>query len=111
MSCVLSEENINAALAECKEPGSFKASKFFITSKMNELKPDELLKIFEKLDNNGDKSLDKDDIVKFLQKFQPCNRLLTEPEVCDFLADGDPDQDGEIGVQEFQDMVLKSATK
>ncbi|KAM5152991.1 oncomodulin-like isoform 1-T1 [Mantella aurantiaca] len=111
MNCILSEEHINAALAECKEPGSFKAEKFFQTSGMNQLKPSELQSIFANLDKNGDKSLDNDDLSKFLQKFQADARLLTEQETCDFLSAGDPDKDGKIGVEEFQDMVLKSASK
>ncbi|XP_040211535.1 oncomodulin-like [Rana temporaria] len=111
MNSILSEENINAALAECKEPGSFDVEKFFNTSGITKLKSSELLRIFEKLDENSDKGLDKDDVEKFLQRFQLDARLLTKQETCSFLSKGDPDKDGKIGVQEFQDLVSKCASK
>ncbi|XP_068102893.1 putative oncomodulin-2 [Hyperolius riggenbachi] len=111
MSCIIGEDNLNAALAECKEPGSFNVDKFFNTSKMTKMSPAELQCIFQKIDDNGDTYLDKEDIKTFLQKLSPCARPLTNDEACDFVKNGDPDNDGKIGVKEFQDMVSKCAKK
>ncbi|XP_056390283.1 oncomodulin-like isoform X2 [Hyla sarda] len=109
MSSYLSDCNIDAALNECQEPGTFKAMKFFQTSEINKLTPPQVKEIFQLLDSNGDESLDKDDVSDFLKKFQSTARPLTGQETCNFFAEGDPNQDGKIGVNEFQDMVQKSA--
>ncbi|XP_069841020.1 oncomodulin-like [Dendropsophus ebraccatus] len=109
MTSYLSECNIDAALSECKEPGTFKAMKFFRTSEISKLAPAQVKEIFKLLDSNGDESLDKEDVAVFLQKFQSTARSLTDQEICGFFAEGDPNNDGKIGVNEFQDMVLKSA--
>ncbi|XP_077129652.1 oncomodulin-like [Ranitomeya variabilis] len=111
MCSILSDSDIKAALNECKEPGTFKATKFFQTSKISGLTPPQVREVFQLLDTNGDGSLDGADVGDFLQKFQPSARSLTEEEICNFFAEGDPDNDGKIGVCEFQDLVVKSATK
>ncbi|KAM4024242.1 oncomodulin-like [Anomaloglossus baeobatrachus] len=110
MSSMLSDSQVQAALNECKEPGTFKAAKFFQTSKISNLTTPQVKEVFQMLDTNGDGSLDRDDVAGFLQKFSPCARSLTEEEICNFFAEGDPDNDGKIGACEFQDMV-KPATK
>nr|BBJ06080.1 parvalbumin 2 [Hemitriakis japanica] len=103
MSSVLNPGDINKALAECA--GSFNHKTFFVTSGLSKKTDAELATIFNILDQDRSGFIEVDELKLFLQNFSATARELNDSETNAFLAAGDSDHDGKIGVDEFKSMV------
>ncbi|XP_062913588.1 parvalbumin, thymic-like [Mobula hypostoma] len=103
ISAVLSPGDIENALAECS--ASFNHKAFFATSGLTKKNDDELTKVFKVLDEDSSGFIEVEELKKFLKRFSASARDLNESETEAFLAAGDSDHDGRIGVEEFKTMV------
>ncbi|NXK44822.1 PRVB protein, partial [Chauna torquata] len=77
---------------------SFNYKSFFIEVGLNSRSKDELAKVFEILDQDKSSFIEEDEQKLFLQNFSASARALTDAETKAFLAAGDSDGDGKIGV-------------
>ncbi|XP_034045370.1 parvalbumin 8 [Thalassophryne amazonica] len=105
LSSVLSPDAIDKAINDCKAPDSFCPKKFFQMCGLSAKSPQDVKKVFGILDNDGNGFIEEDELKFFLQKFTPGARTLTEREIKAFLSVADDDNDGRIGVDEFQAVV------
>ncbi|XP_078096758.1 parvalbumin beta-like [Mustelus asterias] len=103
MSTVLKSGDIDKALAECA--GSFNHKTFFATSGLSKKSDAELATVFGILDQDGSGFIEVEELKLFLQNFSGTARELNKSETEAFLAAGDSDHDGKIGVDEFKSMV------
>ncbi|XP_059834607.1 parvalbumin alpha-like [Hypanus sabinus] len=103
ISALLSAKDIEKALAECS--ASFNHKTFFQTSGLNKKNDAELTKIFRVLDEDASGYIEVEELTKFLKRFSAGARDLNQKETEAFLAAGDTDHDGKIGVEEFKNMV------
>ncbi|KAG7491869.1 hypothetical protein MATL_G00008020 [Megalops atlanticus] len=87
-------------------PDSFTYKKFFQLCGLTKKSPQEVKDVFGILDNDGSGFIEEEELKFFLQRFSPGARLLTDKETKSFLSAADDDNDGKIGVDEFQAMVL-----
>ncbi|KAM4530151.1 parvalbumin 8 [Odontesthes bonariensis] len=106
LSSVLSADAIDSAIKDCQAPDSFSAKKFFQMCGLTKKSPQDVKKAFGFLDNNGNGFIEEEELKFFLQKFCPGARVLTDKEIKAFLSVADDDNDGRIGADEFQAMVL-----
>ncbi|XP_072123420.1 parvalbumin, thymic-like [Mobula birostris] len=84
---------------------SFNHKAFFATSGLTKKNDDELTKVFKVLDEDSSGFIEVEELKKFLKRFSASARDLNESETEAFLAAGDSDHDGRIGVEEFKTMV------
>ncbi|XP_041826061.1 parvalbumin 8 [Melanotaenia boesemani] len=105
-SSVLSADAIDSAIKDCQAPDSFCPKKFFQVCGLTKKSPQDVKKIFGLLDNDGDGFIEENELKAFLQKFSPGARILTDKEIKAFLNAADDDNDGRVGADEFQAMVL-----
>nr|P86742.1 RecName: Full=Parvalbumin beta 3 [Macruronus novaezelandiae] len=81
---------------------SFNYKTFFkLAAKSN----DDVKKAFFVIDQDKSGFIEEDELKLFLQNFSAGARALTAGETKTFLAAGDSDGDGMIGVDEFQALV------
>ncbi|KFU93884.1 Parvalbumin beta [Chaetura pelagica] len=98
---ILTEAEIAAGLQSCQAADSFDYKTFFVKVGLNSKSKDQLAKVFGILDQDKSGFIEEDELKLFLQNFSASARALTDA----FLAAGDSDGDGKIGVDEFQALV------
>uniref|UniRef100_A0AAY5KN65 Parvalbumin n=1 Tax=Esox lucius TaxID=8010 RepID=A0AAY5KN65_ESOLU len=84
---------------------SFKHKEFFAKVGLASKSLDDVKKAFYVIDQDKSGFIEEDELKLFLQNFSPSARALTDAETKAFLADGDKDGDGMIGVDEFAAMI------
>ncbi|KFQ78292.1 Parvalbumin beta [Phoenicopterus ruber ruber] len=102
---ILSEAEIAAGLQSCQADDSLDYKTFFVKVGLNSKPKDQLTKVFGILDQDTSGFIEEDHRILFLQNFSASARALTDAETKAFLAAGDTDGDGKIGVDEFQALV------
>ncbi|XP_053327460.1 parvalbumin, thymic CPV3-like [Spea bombifrons] len=102
---ILNPSDIAAALKECEAPDTFNYKKFFQTCGLVKKAPHEVKTLFQFVDNDRSGFVEEQEMLNFLQRFDPSARLLTSAEATEFMAAADRDRDGKIGADEFQAMV------
>ncbi|KAJ8363844.1 hypothetical protein SKAU_G00126750 [Synaphobranchus kaupii] len=103
---ILASDAIEKAVKDCQAPDSFSYKKFFQLCGLTKKSPQEIKDVFRILDNDGSGFIEEEELKFFLQRFSPGARVLTDKETKSFLSDADDDNDGRIGAEEFQTMVL-----
>ncbi|XP_069037072.1 parvalbumin 9 [Lepisosteus oculatus] len=106
LNSILSSDAIEAALKDCQAPDSFNQKKFFQLCGLTKKSPQEVKDVFRILDNDASGFIEEEELKFFLQRFSPSARVLTAAETKNFLSAADDDNDGKIGCEEFQAMVL-----
>nr|AEW90938.1 parvalbumin [Scomber japonicus]AEW90939.1 parvalbumin [Trachurus japonicus] len=101
----LSDTDIKAALAGCSAADSFSHKTFFKACGLASKSADELKKAFAIIDQDNSAYIEEEELKLFLQNFAAGARALTDKETKTFLAAGDSDGDGKIGVDEFTALV------
>ncbi|XP_069501745.1 parvalbumin beta-like [Ambystoma mexicanum] len=104
-SGILSSAEIASALQNCQAPESFNYKTFFSQTGLKSKSADQVKKVFEIIDQDQSGFVEEDELKLFLQNFSAGARALTDAETKAFLAAGDSDGDGKIGVDEFQALV------
>ncbi|XP_059203521.1 parvalbumin beta [Centropristis striata] len=102
---VLNDGEVKAALDGCAAADSFDHKKFFKACGMSGKSADEVKKAFAIIDQDNSGFIEEEELKLFLQNFSAGARALTDKETKAFLAAGDSDGDGKIGVDEFAAMV------
>uniref|UniRef100_A0A8C6TN91 Parvalbumin n=1 Tax=Neogobius melanostomus TaxID=47308 RepID=A0A8C6TN91_9GOBI len=106
LTSILSAEAIDNAVKECQAPESFCYKKFFKLCGLSTKTPQEIKNVFQLLDDDNSGYIEEGELKFFLQKFVPSARTLSDAEAKTFVSAADDDNDGRIGVEEFQAMVL-----
>uniref|UniRef100_A0A8C5E9P5 Parvalbumin n=1 Tax=Gouania willdenowi TaxID=441366 RepID=A0A8C5E9P5_GOUWI len=94
----LNEAEVKAALDGCSAADSFDYKKFFKTCGLAGKSADDVKKAFAIIDQDNSGFIEEDELKLFLQNFSASARALTDKETKAFLAAGDSDGDGKIGV-------------
>ncbi|CAJ1076551.1 parvalbumin beta-like [Xyrichtys novacula] len=102
---MLSDEDIRAAVQACQTADSFDYKKFFKGCGLAGKSSDDVKKAFAIIDQDNSGFIEEDELKLFLQNFSASARALTDKETKAFLAAGDSDGDGKIGVDEFAALV------
>ncbi|CAN9505893.1 unnamed protein product [Ophioblennius macclurei] len=102
---VLKDAEVKAALDGCAGADSFDYKKFFKTCGLAGKSADEIKKAFAIIDQDNSGFIEEEELKLFLQNFSAGARALTDKETKAFLAAGDSDGDGKIGVDEFAALV------
>ncbi|XP_030433795.1 parvalbumin beta [Gopherus evgoodei] len=105
MTDILSAQDIEAALTSCQAADSFSYKSFFSKVGLKSKSTDQIKTIFGILDQDKSGFIEEDELQLFLQNFSSSARALTAAETKAFMAAGDTDGDGKIGVDEFQALV------
>ncbi|XP_060884388.1 parvalbumin beta-like [Labrus mixtus] len=105
LAASLKEADITAALAACAAADSFNHKEFFAKIGMSSKSADDIKKAFAVIDQDKSGFIEEDELKLFLQNFSASARALTDKETAAFLAVGDSDGDGKIGVDEFAAMI------
>ncbi|XP_068610374.1 parvalbumin 9 isoform X2 [Brachionichthys hirsutus] len=106
LTSILSAEAIEKAIKDCQAPDSFCQKTFFQLCGLSSKTPEEVKAVFEILDDDKSGYIEESELKFFLQRFVPGARVLTEAETKTFISAADDDNDGMIGAEEFQSMVL-----
>uniref|UniRef100_A0A4W5LZ22 Parvalbumin n=1 Tax=Hucho hucho TaxID=62062 RepID=A0A4W5LZ22_9TELE len=101
----LNDADVAAALAACTAADSFNHKAFFAKVGLASKSNDDVKKAFYVIDQDKSGFIEEDELKLFLQNFSASARALTDAETKAFLADGDKDGDGMIGVDEFAAMI------
>ncbi|XP_023792519.1 parvalbumin, thymic isoform X1 [Cyanistes caeruleus] len=102
---ILSAKDIESALSSCQADDSFNYKSFFSMVGLSSKSTDQIRKVFAILDRDKSGFIEEDELQMFLKNFSSDARALTSVETKAFLAAGDTDGDGKIGVEEFQSLV------
>ncbi|KAJ8251195.1 hypothetical protein GJAV_G00218340 [Gymnothorax javanicus] len=102
---ILSAGAIDSAIKDCQAPDTFCYKKFFQMCGLTQKSPQEVKEVFCVLDNDGSGYIEAEELKYFLQRFSSGARVLTDKEADAFMSAADGDNDGKIGVQEFQNLV------
>ncbi|KAM6320397.1 parvalbumin, thymic [Podargus strigoides] len=102
---ILAAKDIESALSSCQADDSFNYKAFFTTVGLSNKTPDQIKKVFGILDQDKSGFIEEDELQLFLKNFSSTARVLTSAETKAFLAAGDTDGDGKIGVEEFESLV------
>ncbi|XP_067859601.1 parvalbumin, thymic CPV3-like [Heptranchias perlo] len=103
---VLSPADISTALNECQANNSFNCKKFFLTCGLSKKTAEEIRKVFRAIDDDDSGFIEEEELKYFLQRFSAGARVLSDNETKSFIAGGDKDDDGRLGMDEFVDLVL-----
>ncbi|KAI4904004.1 hypothetical protein NFI96_024220, partial [Prochilodus magdalenae] len=95
---VLADADVNAAIASCEAADSFDYKTFFAKVGLAAKSSDEVKKAFAIIDQDNSGFIEEEELKLFLQNFKSGARALTDKETKTFLAAGDSDGDGKIGV-------------
>ncbi|CAG03147.1 unnamed protein product, partial [Tetraodon nigroviridis] len=95
---ILSEADVKAALDGCSAAESFEYKAFFKKCGLAGKSADEVKKAFAIIDQDNSGFIEEDELKLFLQNFSASARALSDKETKAFLAAGDSDGDGKIGV-------------
>lgn len=106
LTSILSAEAIDNAVKDCQAPDSFCYKKFFKLCGLSSKTPQEIKNVFQLLDDDNSGYIEESELKFFLQKFVPGARTLSDAEAKSFISAADDDNDGRIGAEEFQAMVL-----
>ncbi|XP_020655240.3 parvalbumin beta [Pogona vitticeps] len=98
---ILTDAEITAGLQCCQAPDSFNYKTFFAKSGLRDKPRDLWREVFAVLDQNKSGFIEEDELRNFLQNFSLSARRLTDKETKKFLAAGDIDGDGKLGMEEF----------
>uniref|UniRef100_A0A3P8VZ39 Parvalbumin n=1 Tax=Cynoglossus semilaevis TaxID=244447 RepID=A0A3P8VZ39_CYNSE len=102
---MLSKENIKAAVQACQAADSFDYKNFFKACGLAGKSDADVKKAFATIDQDNSGFIEEEELKLFLQNFSAGARALTDKETKAFLAAGDSDGDGKIGVDEFAALV------
>uniref|UniRef100_A0A3P9L5W0 Parvalbumin n=1 Tax=Oryzias latipes TaxID=8090 RepID=A0A3P9L5W0_ORYLA len=94
----LNDADVKAALDGCAAADSFDYKKFFKACGLASKSADEVKKAFATIDQDNSGFIEEEELKLFLQNFSAGARALTDKETKTFLAAGDSDGDGKIGV-------------
>ncbi|XP_053107281.1 parvalbumin alpha [Hemicordylus capensis] len=108
MTDVLNAEDIKKAVGAFAAAESFNYKKFFELVGLKKKKPEEVKKVFQILDKDASGFIEEEELMFVLKGFTPDARDLSEKETKAFMAAGDKDGDGKIGVDEFKSLVAES---
>merc|ERR1712121_584617 len=103
----LADADVMAALDQCAAANSFDFKKFFVTCGLSAKSSDDVKKAFGVIDQDASGFIEEEELKLFLQNFSAGARALTDKETKAFLAAGDVDGDGMIGMDEFAALVKK----
>lgn len=106
LTSILSADAIDNAIKDCQAPDSFCYKKFFKLCGLSSKTPQEIKNVFQILDDDKSGYIEESELKFFLQKFVPGARTLSDAEAKSFISAADDDNDGRIGAEEFQAMVL-----
>ncbi|KAJ3601301.1 hypothetical protein NHX12_032273 [Muraenolepis orangiensis] len=95
----LADADVKAALAGCTAVDSFNYQTFFKACGLSGKSAEEVKSAFFIIDQDQSGFIEEDELKLFLQNFSAGARALTEGETKKFLAAGDSDGDGMIGVE------------
>merc|ERR1712114_37911 len=101
----LADADVKAALDQCAAADSFDFKKFFVTCGLSAKSSDDVKNAFGVIDQDASGFIEELEL--FLQNFSAGARALTDKETKAFLAAGDVDGDGMIGMDEFAALVKK----
>ncbi|KAM7386780.1 hypothetical protein PAMA_009415 [Pampus argenteus] len=102
---LLTDSDVAAALAVCKDAGTFNHKKFFKACGLTGKADADIENAFNIIDRDNSGYIEEEELKLFLQNFDKGGRALSDAETKDFLKAGDTDGDGKIGVGEFVTMV------
>ncbi|XP_061567767.1 parvalbumin beta-2-like [Cololabis saira] len=102
---VLNDAEMKAALDACSAADSFDYKTFFKTCGLAGKTCEDVKKAFGIIDQDNSGFIEEEELKLFLQNFSAGARALTDKETKSFLAAGDSDGDGKIGVDEFAALV------
>ncbi|XP_041672735.1 parvalbumin beta-2-like [Cheilinus undulatus] len=102
---LLADADVAAALAGCKDAGTFKHADFFKACGLAGKSGDDVKRAFEIIDQDKSGFIEEEELKLFLQNFKSDARALTDDETKTFMKAGDTDGDGKIGVDEFANVV------
>ncbi|KAK5885087.1 hypothetical protein CesoFtcFv8_018835 [Champsocephalus esox] len=105
VASMLKDADIKVALEGCKAADSFDHKKFFKACGLSGKSSEDVKKAFTIIDQDMSGFIEEEELTLFLQNFAAGARALTAKETKAFLAIGDADGDGMIGVDEFATMV------
>ncbi|NXE73177.1 PRVB protein, partial [Cochlearius cochlearius] len=98
LSGIQTEAEIAAGLQSCQAADSFNYKTCFGKVGLNSKSKDQLTKVFGILDQDRSGFIEEDELELFVQNFSASASALTDAETKAFLAAGDSDGDGKIGV-------------
>ncbi|XP_062263177.1 parvalbumin beta-like [Platichthys flesus] len=101
----LDAAKVKAALDGCAAADSFNYKTFFGACGLAGKSADEIKVAFGVIDQDASGYIEEEELKLFLQNFSASARALTDKETAAFLAAGDSDNDGKIGVDEFAALV------
>ncbi|CAL9693408.1 unnamed protein product [Knipowitschia caucasica] len=102
---VLNDADVKAALDGCAGADSFDYKKFFKACGLAAKSAEDVKKAFFIIDQDKSGFIEEAELKLFLQNFSAGARALTDKETKTFLAAGDSDGDGMLGVDEFTTLV------
>ncbi|KAM9784636.1 parvalbumin beta-like [Syngnathus typhle] len=102
---VLNDADVKAALDGCAGANTFDFKAFFRACGLASKSSADVKKAFGIIDQDNSGFIEEDELKLFLQNFSASARELTDKETKAFLAAGDTDGDGKIGIEEFTVLV------
>ncbi|NWU95487.1 PRVT protein, partial [Upupa epops] len=102
---ILAAKDIESALSSCQADDSFNYKSLLLHGCLCNKTPDQIKQVFRILDKSQSGFIEEEELRLFLKNFSSSARALTSAETKAFLAAGDTDGDGKIGVEEFQSLV------